>query len=616
MNLRLPIVALMPLALLACEGSPGSSTANPVRLAPFACGNFSTPIHDIQGSGEASPRPGTLVDVEGVVTGNFQQGLGGFFIEAPAAARDANAKTSEGLFVVIEAPRDEVRPGRLVRIRGSVVEGGGDEREAGLTAVTAVADIALCGDGELPEPVLIDTAQADWEAVESMRITLPGPLTVTGNRELLSQGKLEVSLSGRLFQPTEVALPGGPAREVGAADARAMIALDDNLNVNNPRRIWWLAPAISAQAPWRVGSTLGGVAGIVDHREGEFRLQLTAAPASVTQAARPEAPPEVPGDLRIVSFNVENFFNGNGRGGDFPTARGADSVRAFRQQQRKIVASLAALRGDVVALQELENDGWDAQSAIVSLIDALNAELGRDGDYQAVRTDTERLGKDQIKVGLIYRSSRVRLLGAPATYEQGAFVDRNRVPLAATFEPADGGEAFTVAVNHFKSKGGCEEAGNGDRDQGDDQGCWNATRIEAARELTAWLATNPTAAPNDALLITGDLNAYGREDPIRLIVDRGFRDLFAGQQGANYSFVFRGKSGRLDHALANPAFAARVVGAAKWHINADELELFGYPADRTPDRLRRLADRGVFRSSDHDPLLIGIDSRAPAGPSQ
>lgn len=601
------LAAAIAASLAGCGAGPGSSTADPIRLAPFACGNFATPIHEIQGRGAASPRNGHVVDVEGVVTGNFQEGLGGFFIEAPAAARDQDPATSEGLFVLMPERRDEVRAGRLLRIRASVTESGDAEGGRGLTALHAVSEIAVCGDGELPEPVTLTEPPPDWERFEAMRVVMPGPVTVTGNAELLRFGRVEVSLAGRLFQPTEVARPGAPARAVAEANARARIALDDNLEIERPRRIWWIEPMPSARAPWRVGTELDGVAGIVDQRLGGYRVQLTERPSAVRQAERPGAPPEVGGDLRIASFNVENFFNGNGRGGDFPTPRGADSVRAFRQQRDKIVATLVGLRADVVALQEIENDGWGEDSAIADLVGALNRALGREGDYAIVRPATELLGKDQIKVALIHRASRVRVLGEPAGYEQGAFVDRNRVPLAATFEPVDGGTPFTVVSNHFKSKGGCEEASGGDRDQGDFQGCWNDTRRQAARELIEWLARDPTGSGSDQVLILGDLNAYGLEDPIRLMIDRGYRDVVAQHAGQGaYSYVWRGDSGRLDHALASASLAARVTGAGEWHINADELEVFGWASDRAPERERRLADPGAVRSSDHDPLLVGL----------
>ena len=52
---------------------------------PEQCGDPFTPIYDIQGSGASSPLDGTVVSVEGIVTGDFQGSdeLDGFFIQDP-----------------------------------------------------------------------------------------------------------------------------------------------------------------------------------------------------------------------------------------------------------------------------------------------------------------------------------------------------------------------------------------------------------------------------------------------------------------------------------------------------------------------------------------------------
>ena len=105
-------------------------------------------------------------------------------------------------------------------------------------------------------------------------------------------------------------------------------------------------------------------------------------------------------------------------------------------------------------------------------------------------------------------------------------------------------------------------------------------------------------------MIVGDLNAYSMEDPVRALTAAGWRDAFAGQHGpAPYSYVYDAQIGRLDHALLSPSLAARRVGAAEWHSNADEPDSHGYqtrPDARTP-----------WRSSDHDPLVVGFRLRKP-----
>ena len=160
-----------------------------------------------------------------------------------------------------------------------------------------------------------------------------------------------------------------------------------------------------------------------------------------------------------------------------------------------------------------------------------------------------------------------------------------------------------VVVNHLKSKSSCPASDNpANADLGDGQGCWNALRTAAAGELADWIAAG---APGEDVLLLGDLNAHGQEDPLRSFRARGFTDVLAlhADGKPQYSFVFKGLSGRLDHALASPGLAARTTGAAEWHVNSDELGLFAY------DGVGPLAayQPDPYRSSDHDPLLVGID---------
>ena len=155
-----------------------------------------------------------------------------------------------------------------------------------------------------------------------------------------------------------------------------------------------------------------------------------------------------------------------------------------------------------------------------------------------------------------------------------------------------------VVANHLKSKG-CSEAEGADRDQGDGQGCWNPLRVDSAKRLDAWLKNDPTGHGSALKLMVGDFNAYAMEDPVRTLRDAGWADAFsvAGVKRP-YSYVYNGQSGRLDHALLSPALAKRLKGAAEWHSNADEPDGEGYAGKDVT---------GPWRSSDHDPMLLGFD---------
>jgi predicted extracellular nuclease len=213
-----------------------------------------------------------------------------------------------------------------------------------------------------------------------------------------------------------------------------------------------------------------------------------------------------------------------------------------------------------------------------------------------------RLGTDQITVGILYRADRVEAVGAPALATEGPFEYGSRPVLAQSFRVGDG-PVFTVASVHFKSKGGCEDAQGADRDQGDGQACFNAKRVESAEAMHAWLATDPTGSGSDRVAAIGDYNAYAMEEPMQWLRDNGWQDAFARTDGApQHSFVFDGQAGRLDHAMLSPSMAAMLRGAAKWPVNSDESIGFAY------DGVLGRGEANEWRSSDHDPLLLGFDN--------
>ncbi len=570
--------SLLATALLICAGIAQAGDTGVITIGR------------VQGTGAASPRVGQTVTVEGVVTADFRQGLGGFFLQD---AGDGDPASSDAVFVPLafdpgadggEAPK----VGQRYRVRGEVTELALGKQGSRLTAITPGDIERIGGSGSVPAPVVLAAAPADWEALEGMRVRISAPLTVSGTDQVERFGELTVAFGGRLWQPSEVAAPGSEAfQRVLEDNARRRLTLDDGSGDRDPKMIAWLGD----QPLPRVGTTLTDVEGIVDERHGGYRLQLTH-PIALPAPAYPVAP-RVPGTLKIAAFNLENLFNGDGRGGGFPTPRGAKSSMQLQAQLGKLVATVRALDADVAALMELENDGYGPDSSLAQFVAALNA---KGGDWRFIDAG-QGPGPDTIRVGLIYRASRVTPVGKPATLEGGPFGDRSRVPLAQAFR-RDRGPAFVVVANHFKSKG-CSEATGADQDQGDTQGCWNALRLDSARRLDAWLKQDPTGQGSTMKVILGDFNAYAMEDPVRWLRDAGWRDAFAvARVERPYSYVYNGLTGRLDHALLSPDLAGRLRGAAEWHLNADSADSAGYlhgdPAQ-------------PWRSSDHDPLLLGLD---------
>ena len=109
------------------------------------------------------------------------------------------------------------------------------------------------------------------------------------------------------------------------------------------------------------------------------------------------------------------------------------------------------------------------------------------------------------------------------------------------------------------------------------------------------------------MLIIGDLNAYLEEDPIRALEAAGFINLLDRELGGTaYSFVFDGRAGALDYALASPSLAPMVVATTEWHSNADEPNLFDYNLDFGRDPALFEGDT-PWRSSDHDPVIVDLE---------
>lgn len=605
---------LAPVALTlfvcACSDAPRDATATAAptdaTTRRTGCGGAAQAISQVQGKGLASPLLGQRVIVEAIVTARAPA-LGGVFVQEEPQDRDGDPLTSEALFLLTDPAPLEV--GQQIRTEGVVTEHS-DGSDQTITALTELGTLLGCGKAELPPPHVIEQTPLvveDWEALEGMRVEVEPIATLLDADRLMRGAELLVSLDGRQFASTEVALPGDEARKVWYDGLRSRLLLDTRLR--DATDLVQQLGLPSAAAPWRIGSELSGIAGIFSQRQGRAVIHLTQPP-KVTQAERPTTPPEVQGELRIASFNTLNLFNGDGKGAGWPTPRGASDAREWQRQLDKHVAVLSALRADAVALMELENDAAGPDSAEGQLVKALNRALGggRQGDYVAVVPPASPLGSDVIRVGMIYRKSRLELDGPALALTTAPFDDMHRPALLQAFIDKRSKEKLTLVANHFKSKGGCQEADAANRDREDGQGCYNAARVDAARHLAAWVREEVGDPAEQAVLLLGDFNAYASEDPIRLLGEQGFVRVRIGGTERDYSFVYDGWSGSLDHALASTRMRQLLGSAVSWHINADESTAFDYQAD-DPARASRkqLYRKDVFRSSDHDPLLIGLN---------
>lgn len=558
---------------------------------PFSCETDTVSIGSVQGSGDASPEAGNTVAVEGIVVGDFQVGgFNGYYLQDSG---DGDPATSDGIFVF--APGGTaVSEGDEVHVIGEVSE------YYGLTELNATT--ALVCDSGLPLPeateLTLPADASDYEPLEGMRVTLPQSLAILEYYNFGRYGEIRLG-TDRQYQPTAVYEPGSP-EAIALAEANILnsITLDDGRSWQNPD------PAIHPNGAeftldnlFRGGDLVTNATGVLDYRFDVWRVQPTQGADFEAVNPRPEVP-EVGGTTTVASFNVLNYFTTLG-------SRGADDEFEFERQEAKIVSAIAALDADIVGLIEIENNNGVALDTLVAAINDFTGEE----TYAAI--DTGKIGSDEITTAFIYQPAEVMPAGDFAILDSTVdprFLDAyNRPALAQTFVDRGTGGDVTVVVNHLKSKGSdCEDVG--DLDMGDGQGNCNVTRTLAAEAMADWLAGSPTGAEPGRALIIGDLNAYDKEDPIQALTDAGYTDLLLDFQGEyEYSYVFDGQLGYLDHALAGVDLLDSVTGAAAWHINADEPSIIDYDMTFKADAQDALYAPDPFRSSDHDPVLIGLD---------
>ena len=612
-----------------------------ISLVPV-CDQPFTPIYDIQGSGATAAITGNVV-TEGIVVGDFQTSAGilGFYIQD--AAGDGDTATSDGIFVVTGATDNTVSAGDSVHVTAYAREQFGQTTLNGSNAndsVVPAANIVDCGDGSVtPIDVTMPFASTtDPERYEGMLVRFPQTLVIAEyfNYDQFGEVVLALPLAGedRPHTPTSVVEPGVPAIARAAENAVRRITLDDNQAGSNPAVLRHPnGNPFSLSNMFRGGDQVANTTGVLGYGFSLYRVHPTA-PADYTAVnPRPASPDAVGGSLTVAAMNTLNFFitpdypssnpldndcgpsqNLECRGHDF------DQPTEFTRQRDKLLEALAGLDADVIGLNEIENTTGveplgDPTNGIVA---GLNAMLGA-GTYAYI--DTGVIGTDAIRVGLIYKPAAVTPVGAYQTLDSSddpRFASNNRPALAQTFEEVGTGARFTVAVNHLKSKG---SACSGDPDTGDGQGNCNQTRLAAAQALVDWLATDPTGSGDPDFLIMGDLNSYAMEDPIDAIklgsddtanTSDDYVNLIAQFQGTYaYSYTFDGQAGYLDHALAINSLASQVTGAAEWHINSDESDAVDYDTTFKPPTQEALYEDNPYRSSDHDPVIIGLDLTPP-----
>jgi len=638
-------------------------------------------IAQIQGTNtDTSPLAGDTVATQGVVTAVYATGgFNGFYLQTGgsggSAADDQTPGASDAVFVFGSISAKQVSIGESVHVTGSVAEFAG-QTEIDFPTVTQLATpLQSVQPDTIPWSDLATDAQK--EAHEGELMAPQGDFTVTDNFNTNFFGEVELAAGDQtLRQPTDAGLAGSQAAQDAVAyNAAHAVTLDDGSSTtfqptsttSKDLPLPWLTPT----TPVSVGSRATFHQPVIlDFRNSLWKFQPTlpisgdgSAVATFSDLRTANAlPADVGGNIRLATFNVQNFFPTTGEAfvaantgakctyfddrdgnhiavnnctfanGD-PGPRGAATDASYQRQLAKIVYGINHLGASIVSLEEVENGekfGQPRDFAVQLLVDALNADAGAgtwafapspsDGDLPPIDS------QDVIRTALIYKPADVSLVGTSHVLagDSGAGQPFSiaREPLAQGFKAvgAPDSDAFLVVANHLKSKGAdaanlfsdCASGGDSENtNPASDQGAFNCTRLHEAQDMWTFAQQQAQALNTDKVFLVGDFNAYGHEDPIEFLLGKGFTDLGAQFDPTHWSYSFDGLEGSLDHVLASAGAMSLVTGATIWQINAQESVGDAYSRfNYSPTQL--FDPNSPWAASDHDPVIAGLHVTVPS----
>lgn len=715
-------------------GTPNYAEA----YVPFVCENL-TRINAIQGTGFVSPKENEKVAVEGIVTAVVSLPNKGFYLRDVQI--DGDPMTSDGIFVK-SGSADSGMVSKKICLGSVVTELEGQTTLAAETweitdssafsTIASPIEVIEADNGsfdktlERYEGMLVNLPtdldpQTDGD--QDMRITRSFSYNYLDSQKGHNRNNMVTAYKRPNLQPNHLHVAGSPESKAAYEQNNDYRLVIESATKSNGTELPYYAGFNSDPHTnyIRIDDSIVNAQGVIsqyetelipgtDNYDQDYSLTITNQLTSdnfihnLPRTDKPDLNDTVAEDdfaIRIASQNLFNFFNSpfGGDNNNFGQSRGADSYDEYINQRTKLVEIIRAQDADVMALMEIENNGFGDASAIAEIVNQVNIQyvderardyngpnstenryvfVGFDNNGNQMLDNLDAIGSDAIATGIIYRPSkmsieRTRVIPmpqqkAPTTVNDLGEVikDQNkeilengqnyhRDALVVTFIVNQTGKRLTLAVNHLKSKG---------------SSCWEEWQGVEFGNATTW---NNRTAPDldyqgscaefrvagavhlgeemeDVLgdkIIIGDLNAYGKEDPVLVLTENprnktivtashtflgpkpqfneegspatitktyGYIDIVAEklkEKGKTpWSYSFSDEIGSLDHILVSPSLKDRVIDATDWHVNAAETGLYDYK-----NRFKGTIDgtgthkfykEDIYRASDHDPALITL----------
>ena len=588
-------------------------------------------IHEIQGSGLVSPIVGQRVQT----TGNIVTAVGpqGFWMQTPDNLADADALTSQGIYVYT-ATAPAVVAGDAVNLVATVTE------YFELTELTSVSGLSVTSSGNAPpaavefdatrpspDPANLSCGTlSNLECFEGMRIRVADGIVARGNQYF------STDTYGQVF------VSAGPERSLrGPGTLYPLVPGVDNPDAGafsgNPHIFELDADALGAvPADTEItGGTRFSATGVLTFNFGDYDLLPTTF--DILEAAPlPRAVPAGQGgaELRIGSFNVlrlcdtlANTASTCGNGGEPDAA--ALALKLARLSD--YIGNVLELP-DVLGVVEVEN---------LAVLQQLAAKIATDHGVTYTAYLEEGNDPGGIDVGFLVRGDRItdsvvtqldknEMWFDPDDNAMDELHDRPTLRLEANFQ----GEPFTVFVVHPKARScvdrptgsTCTQA-NVDRNR--------LKRFNQARSIATRVQEIQQQDSDRAVFVIGDFNDYvysdgfvhitglieGTYDDQANVVDLGTSNIVTPPlwnavtslpPNEQYSFLFTENFGAvfgytardvpvtqvLDHALLNTV-------ARRWFTGFD----YGRANLDAADQTERLSTNAIG-VSDHDGYVLRL----------
>ena len=611
-----PGATLLAVTITDAESRSGTATINLTVLPQLKA------IHEIQGSGAASPLDGQLVRTRGVVTAWKSNG---FFLQTPDADADGDPNTSQGIFVFTQvSPPAAALVGNYVEVSGNALEfvPGGDPFSPPFTEIFAPVVTSISSGNPLPAVIVLTAANTDpagpidqLEKFEGMRVQVGSVTTVSGTLGSVSEANATGSSNGVFY---------GVITGVARSFREAGINILDPLPAGSPCCIprWDANPELlrfdsdgqpgALRIDLTSGTTLTDVIGVLDFGFRTYTiLPDPGTPPGVSGIITATALP-VPGrnEFTVASMNLERLFD---TVNDPATGDVVMNAAALANRLNKMSLAIRNVMNapDIIGVQEAEN-----LAVLQMLADKLNADAvaagGSSPNYVAYLEEGNDPGG--IDVGFLVKTSRIAVTAVTQVGKLDTYINPNtgtpellndRPPLVfegTVLSTVGPNLQIAVIVNHLRSLIGVDDPADGNRVR--------TKRASQAEFLASYVKQWRAANPGKEIVLVGDFNAFQFNDgfvdligtirgvptPAEQVVkaspdllDPNLVNLVTKIDGAErYSFIFDGNAQVLDHVLTTAHTTERLTRLVYARNNADFPEIYRSDATRSE------------RFSDHD----------------